>query len=184
MNSTHVKASVACYFRYIRQYPVVSFERSLKYTYNPDILAINKDRKLIEAEVKISVSDMKNDAKKRIWNLRTKVPSLYPMPYQFYYAVPHDIKDKALSIIEEWKQKGKLCGNTGLMVVDDKVNIGFNDITIIKKSPINKKSPKLNIKEVIQMVKHQSGSLCSAMVMLAKTQKEQTFDVDYIGYYI
>ena len=172
MNSTHVKTSVACYFRYIRQYPIVSFERSLKGLYNPDVLAVTKDRRLIEAEVKISTQDMKNDAKKRIWNIREHSPNLYTIPYQFYYAVPYTMKDKALEIISTWKNENKLCGNTGLIgIIEKDNNIGFKDAVVVKKAPINKNSPKLSVKQVIQMVKNQSGSLCSAMKMIAVLQK-------------
>ena len=61
MNSTHVKASVACYFRYTKQNPLVAFERSVRLSpRNPDVLAVDKQRRLTEIEVKVSMADFRN----------------------------------------------------------------------------------------------------------------------------
>ena len=85
MNSSYIKACVACYFRYKRQCVIVSFERPINnYLSKPDVFAVDKSRRLIEVEVKITMADFRNDIKKRIWNYRERLSDLYPMPYQFY----------------------------------------------------------------------------------------------------
>jgi len=172
LNSSYIKASVACYFRYNRQYPIVSFERGYDYagTYNPDILVINNKRYPIEIEVKVSLSDFKNDINKRIWNLREIVPDHYPMPYQFYYAVPYKLKDKVLPILDLWKNDGKIYGNVGLLIIEEKRKIGFNDLYVERKAPINKSCKRLTVKQVVKMVKNQSGTLCSMMIQIAKNK--------------
>lgn len=186
MNSLYVKASVACYFRYTRQNPIVAFERSLENYHhnNPDILTINEQRYLIEIEVKVSISDMKNDALKSTWNKRTKCPDLYSMPYQFYYAVPEELKDKAITILNQWNQENKLCGKTGLLTITEASKskyLGSDNVTITRKAPINKLAKRLSVKQVIQMVKHQTGTLCSLAVSEAKNQLPNK---DIIEYYI
>ena len=172
MNSNHVKASIVSCFRYKRQFPLVIFERSLKeYFFKPDILVVDKARNVIEIEVKVSIADLKNDLKKTVWKYRNKLPDLYKMPYQFYYAVPEDIKDKTLEIIKEWEKDGIINGQAGLLCVIDKQNIGFEDVIVVKKSKINNIIKKINIRDVIKMVKHQSGTLCSCAVKIAKLEK-------------
>jgi len=115
---------------------------------------------------------MKNDANKRIWNMRTKYPDMYPMPFQFYYAVPYKMKDKALFILDEWQKQNHICGKTGLLgVFEQKPHlIGLKDVTVIRRAPINKEAKKLSVKDTITMAKNQSGTLCSMAVHQARQQ--------------
>lgn len=173
MNSDYVKASVACYFRYQKQCPIICFERNIdNYMSTPDVLAIDKQRRLIEVEVKVSMSDLKNDAKKRIWKFREIIgdKSFYAVPYQFYYAVPYEIQDKALEIIKGWKKEGKECGKAGLLVVHQRSpkQIGLKDVHCEHRAPINKAAKKLTIKQTIIMARNQSGTLCSMAVHKAR----------------
>jgi len=170
MKSSHVKASVACYFRYKRQFPLISFERPIKHFFKPDILIITKSRKIIEIEVKVSLSDLKNDIKKSIWHRRERLPDLYPMPYQFYYAVPEKLKIKALEVINGWNKENKVSGKAGLLIVQDKKKIGWDDVYVAKKAIGNNKSKKVSIKDLITMVKNQTGTLCSCSVKIAKLE--------------
>jgi len=166
MNSDHVKASVASYFRYKRQCPIIAFERGITGASNPDILVVTKNRKLVEIEVKVNIYDLKNDIKKRVWAHRNVLPN--SMPYQFYYAVPTKLHNKALVIIEEWNKEGKIAGKTGLIAVRDKRNIGWNDVYVIKKAPINKACKKLTLRQMVKMVYNQSATLSSYAVKFAK----------------
>jgi len=151
---------------------LISFERPIKsYISNPDIFVVNKKRMLIEIEVKVSMSDFKRDCLKRIWAYRKKMPDLYPMPYQFYYAVPDTLREKAITVIEGWKQEGELCGKTGLVVVtpcNDIKFLGYNDVWVAKTAPSNKNAKRLGLKEITQMVINQSATLCSCAKKVAK----------------
>jgi len=172
MRSSHIRASIASYFRYKRQCPLIAFERAcLEIRANPDILIVNKNRMLIEVEVKTSVADFKNDAKKRIWQIRNSEYHKTLMPYQFYYAVPLDLKDKCLKVMNGWEEKDKKCGKMGLLSVMDKEEIGWNDVTVYKKSPINKKSKPISLKNIVKMSLHQSGSLCTIAIKIAKYER-------------
>jgi len=172
MNSARIKACVACYFRYKRQCNLVSFERPINtYFSKPDIFVINKQRRLIEIEVKISMADFKNDIKKRIWGYRDKMPNLYPMPHQFYYAVPKSLEEKSRALLQSWKEESNIYGKVGLLVVKEHNNrslLGYNDVYVSITAPTNKSSKKIPVKDLITMVKNQSATLCSEALKNAK----------------
>jgi hypothetical protein len=94
------------------------------------------------------------------------------MPYQFYYAVPHTLKDKALIVIDKWKEENRIQGNVGLISVSESLRIGVEDSYVVRKSPINKEAPRLTVKEMVKMVSHQSGTLCSSAIRVAKMKNE------------
>jgi len=177
MKSTQVKACVASYFRYTRQAPIISFERPLSnYFSKPDIFIVTKKRMLIEVEVKVNIYDFKNDVKKRTWLLRDEYPDLYPMPFQFYYAVSDDIRDKAKEVIDNWKVENKIYGNVGLIVVNEPKNLLYKQwnsslVWVMFKAPINKNAKKLTIKQIITMVRNQTGTLCSYASKVAEMEK-------------
>ena len=60
-----IKASVAAYWRYTRQCPLVAFESSSMlewgFAEQADVLAVDKGRYLIETEIKVSISDFRKD---------------------------------------------------------------------------------------------------------------------------
>jgi len=154
MTSDYIKMCVAEYFRYTRQCPIISFERSvIPYaSHNPDILVVSKDRRLIEIEVKISLSDFRADAKKRIWKHRDAGNAA--MPYQFYYAVPYELKDKVEPILRP---------DCGLLLVTEREQFFSKAVFTQKRAPINKRSQKLSLLRATRMAYNQTGTLCSLM---------------------
>jgi len=160
MNSDYIKACVAAYLRYERQMAIVVFERCLPELGVPDVLAVTPDRKLLEVEVKISMADFKNDAKKRkfqpYWKDRRKVRK------QQYYCMPAKLAS-VVTAPEGW----------GLLSVDDGQCYGLRRISVVTKAPVNKLAPRLTIKELVQMVKHQTGTLCHMAAKLARQELKQ-----------
>ena len=68
MTADEVKAVVLAYWRYTRQCPLVGVEGWCdlqNYGELADVLAVTKERMLIETEVKVTLSDLKSDIKKR-----------------------------------------------------------------------------------------------------------------------
>jgi len=69
VTADQVKAVIAAYWRYVRQCPVIALEvDSNLNTFvgeRADVLAVDKDRFLVETEVKLNLADLKRDAKKR-----------------------------------------------------------------------------------------------------------------------
>lgn len=64
----------------------------------PDVLGLTNKREVIEIEIKISVSDLRANAKKEV----QKYFAMFPEkgPNYFYYFVPHTIAEKASEIAE------------------------------------------------------------------------------------
>jgi len=156
MRSEYVKLCIAQYFRYQRQCKLVAFERAVHSLgwYVPDILIVNNDRKLIEIEVKVTLADFKADAKKRIW--KTRDTGKVKMPHQFYYGIPAELEEKIKPIMRK---------DCGLIRIGDKKEWqNYGDVvSVAKTAPVNKESKRLTARELVEMVNHQTGTLCSAL---------------------
>jgi hypothetical protein len=158
MNSFYLKTQVAEYLRYKRQCPVVVFERGLQYLDVPDVLAVSQDRKLIEVEVKISVADFRHDADKR--KFHPLIAARVMERKQRYYCVPRDMVER-IAIPANW----------GLMVVNDN-----RTVEVLKVAPSNRQAPRLTIKQVEEMVRHQTGTLISIAQKWCKLHALNTKD--------
>jgi len=111
IRAEQIKAAVASYYRYERQCPVVAFETNSQLEgwagELADVLVLDKNRQLIEIEVKLSISDLKRDVKKlKHQAFRNTVKSntmIRRMPtHLFYFAVPQEIANKAKPICDEF----------------------------------------------------------------------------------
>ncbi len=117
MNSEHLKAITASYWRYVMQCPVVALEVSSSLSSysddeRADILAINKNRFLIETEVKVSLGDLRRDYKKSKHRAYTSGGSRYPARY-FYFAVPKEIANDAKIICDDLYPYAGILGSDG-----------------------------------------------------------------------
>lgn len=86
MNSSYIKACLTCWLRFSKQISIFATEVG---KYNADLLFVDKGL-LIEIEVKTSVSDFKNDFRKKK-HLEYKHPANIWAPAIFYFAVTPDI---------------------------------------------------------------------------------------------
>ena len=108
MDSAYVRLAMLYYFRYKRQFPLVSCE-TWSCGDRADILAVDKKGFLWNIEVKISVSDLRNDGKKNIhrWARETNrdwemtVGKTAGIPARFSFALPDDLRTIADPIIRE-----------------------------------------------------------------------------------
>lgn len=182
MNSTIVKAELLAYWRYIRQCPLVGVE-----CFDQDVLVVTKSRSLVICEVKTSISDLRADGGKefhfraaKLWGIkkepknhkefRAAYKALYardiPIPNQFYFAVPTELEEKALAVIEERYPY------TGLIVVahyPEQHYWGYS-VAVSRIAPFLHKE-KCGIKTISVLVKSISASLASAYKALVKAQK-------------
>lgn len=102
MNSQDIKAKILQYCFYHRKYRpgVTEWE-------NRDVAVLTPNRELIEFEVKISLADLKADEKKAVkhWLMKGRKYGQEGLdnsvPMRFYYAIPENLADKALEIINE-----------------------------------------------------------------------------------
>ncbi len=151
-----LRACAAAFLRYTKQCPVIAFERGVDWHIRPDVLAVTKSRYLIEIEIKLTLADFKADRKKRRWhnNLYGGVGRR-----QFYYCVPQTLVEKVEGIVPT---------GCGLMMPTDHVMNGINVVRVIKRAPLNRKAPRLSLKQIVEMVRNQSGTLCSLAKIAAK----------------
>ena len=94
-----------------------------------DMLIVSKNRYLTEVEIKISLSDLKADFKKKHQHKDENIKN-------FYYAFPEEMKDKALELIP------KDCGI--LIAVKKECGIPYRKIECYRKPKINKKAKPIN----------------------------------------
>ena len=99
MTADNIKAVIASYWRYIRQCPVIALEVSYNLSSyaseeRADVLAVDKNRFLIETEVKVTLADLKRDVKKtKHRGFREGLSRC--VARHFYFAVPEDIANEA-----------------------------------------------------------------------------------------
>ncbi len=155
-----LKILAMCFWRFNRGCPIVAME----YKYgDADVLAVTKDGVVIETEVKVSIRDLKRDgAKSKHWAMQRDTD--FTRAHYFFFAVPEDIKEKAQAVIED------NFGYAGLLVVkpiDPSVNPRYNvPVYVAKEAHQFGLKPKLTQKEMIDVAKHMSTSLCRMGVEL------------------
>ena len=144
-----IKAAVATYWRYQRQCPVVAMEVDSqlgRWQGEPaDILVVNNDRQLMEIEVKVNLTDLKHDAKKKKHQsfLYRTTSTTY-----FYFAVPREIANKAKPICDDLFPYAGIIGTNG-----------GNDVEIYRpaKALCFK---KLRYGDCVTIIRGQSGTVC------------------------
>lgn len=163
MNANEVRACVAAWLRYKRQYPLVCFERPLDGDYNgkPDILAVDKQRYAVEVEVKISAADVRQEFKKRKYDRNYRLSS-NPWDHrvrQKYFAIPEDLRPKVEDLIPK---------HYGILTVRGWHPLGSPVVFASRRAKIHQ-AQRLTIKDVITMVRHQSGTLVSLALKSANS---------------
>lgn len=163
MNSDTIKACVAAYWRYKRQCPLVAFETGSRldwgYGEQADILAVNKERCLIETEVKVSIADLKKDKNKPRHCFFRDGGGHYPTAY-FYFAVPKDIANQVTLLCDSlFPYAGVLgCPNS-----TDELEVD------VYRNPKHLRGGKLSFKHILYMSRAQTATLCR----LARKVEEQ-----------
>jgi len=180
-----MKAELLAYWRYVRQAPLVGIE-----CFDQDVLTVTKSRKLVISEVKVSISDLRADGSKEfhfraahLYGIK-KEPKNYRearaqaqavwtrqegVPNQFYFAVPVELGEKALAVIEERYPYA------GLLVVAHYPECQFwgHSVVVARVAPTLHKE-KCSIKLVSTLVKSLTASLASAYKAVVKTQGKET----------
>jgi len=163
MNSDTIKACIAAYWRYQRQCPMVAFESSSRLDWGwgeqADVLAVNKERCLIETEVKVSLSDLRKDKNKPRHRFFRDGGGPYPTAY-FYFAVPKEIANQVTLLCDGlYPYAGVLgCPN------------GTDETAVeLYRNPKRLKGGKLSFKQILYMTRSQTATLCR----LARKVEEQ-----------
>lgn len=114
-----------------------------------DLLIVSQSGYATEIEIKISLSDLKADLKKEHGHRSNKIKYLY-------FAVPIELKEKALVLIPE---------RAGLITIQepDKTTRFFPSVKIVKSPIVNKQARKLTEKELLKL-----GSLAAMRIWSLK----------------
>ena len=166
MNSEQqLKAIIASYWRYVRQCPVIALEVNANLSSysdgeRADVLAVDKNRFLIETELKVTLADLRRDAKKSKHRaFREKSPTSCVARY-FYFAVPKDIANKACPICNDLYPYAGVLGTNGL----DEYGV------VIYRQAKFLPGKRLRYPQVLRIIFNQSGTVCR----LAKKVEELT----------
>ena len=101
-----------------------------------DMLIVTKNHYLTEIEIKISLSDLKADFKKKHQHKDENIKN-------FYYAFPEEMKEKAIELIPE---------EAGILIAIKKEDgIQYREIECYRKPKINKGAKPINDK-VLSMI--------------------------------
>lgn len=164
MNSRHLRAAVAAWLRYKKQAPVVAFERGIGAGI-PDVMAITKDRFLLEVEIKISMADFRRDKAKDKWRWRSFNRDSARDPAYFYYAVPREMVEKIRALIPE---------GTGIITMPNPETIngltGVPGVESVVAARRRQGAKRLRLIDCVDMVRHQTGTLVSLECEIAARQ--------------
>jgi hypothetical protein len=164
MNSNYLKAAAASWLRYDKNLNLIAFERGIG-SGNPDVIAVDNKRFLIEVEVKISMSDFRADAKKYKWKIQDGGYRPEAIPRLFYYLVPKDLVDKVKPELKE--------GHGLLTLGRRRMQNGMPEVISVVAARANKLSKRLSFPNLARMVKHQSGTLCALAASQAIAYEEE-----------
>jgi len=162
-NSETIKACIAAYWRYERQCPLVAFEAGSRLEWGwgelADVLAVSKERYLVETEIKVSMSDFRKDQHKPRHRHFKSNDGEYPTTH-FYFAVPKEI---ATQVSLACGQIYPYAGVLGCPEDTDELGVEVYR----KPKPLN--GQRLSMKQLIYLVRSQTATLCR----LAKKVDEQ-----------
>jgi hypothetical protein len=134
-------------------------ERGLDYRYRPDVLAVNRARKLIEIEVKRTVADFRANGNKAGLHHR------WGLPEQFYFLVPSTIAAEV---------RPGLGPGHGLLVPnhDRATPSGLPDLDVIVPARRDPGARVLGIAALAKMAKHLSGTLVTLAAVNERLRNE------------
>lgn len=152
MTADQIKAVIASYWRYVRQCPVIALEVSANLSSYPgdemaDVLAVNKNRFLIETEVKITLADLRRDVKKL---KHRHFQDNRGVARYFYFAVPREIANDAKTICDDFYPYAGILGANG--------SDEFGVEVYREGKPLAGK--KLSYPQVLRIIFSQSSTVC------------------------
>lgn len=115
-----------------------------------DALIMSKTGFLTEVEVKVSLGDMSMDGMKSKWTNKRAVKQLNDMIKYFYYAVPKDMADEALKIIET--SDVEAIKKAGLITLELTPNSRWI-IRVVQSPTANTKAKKLTLEQQYKLAR-------------------------------
>jgi len=162
INADEVKLAVLMYLRYEKQYPLVALESDCNLnTYGPlaDVMAVDKERRLVEVEVKVTLADFRRDKKKRKHSLLSREDNGYLPTSYFYFAVPTEIANKVAFECAQLYPYAGVLGTGGSRVA-------------VYRRVRQRQAKKLTLLQLSRMCYNQSGTVCRLARKAASSQKQ------------
>jgi len=179
-----IKAVVCCYWRFVRQCPLVATETTVggygfSTEFPPDVMAVSKNGFLIETEVKVSIADLRREITKQkyrvTWGLdglspRYQFPAKYSAAKFFYFAVPSAIVERAKPVLRE------LYPGAGLLEVEDLNPAQYK--SVIRWLPVAIRprampsARRLSVEATHALTLRIVNQMCSAMLDAANARRD------------
>jgi len=172
LNSDVIKAGMAAHYRYKEQCPLVALEaHCFLETWGgelADLLILTKGRRLIEVEVKCSLADLRQD---RFKSKHRQFRDGYGgTPTQrFYFAVPKEIANKAVRVCDQFFPYAGIWGVSAEKGAYSNVP-GWSFFVESYRHPKVLSGERLTVKQLVQMAREQSGTVCRLAKYKALTE--------------
>lgn len=119
IETERIAALVMCWLRFAKQHTYVAREAG---HFSADVLGTNL-KTIVEVEVKVSISDLRNDKKKSKHSFYASEDNQRgnegaSVPHQFYYAVPEIMKDAAIDFVQGLNK------NYGVLILSTQLHSG------------------------------------------------------------
>lgn len=149
-----LETSALYWLRFVKRCPLVLFERVPRsYCYSrPDVIGVTRSRYMVEIEIKRSMSDFRNNSKKRHVQARESILTRWPR--WFYFGVPDSMVEKVVSECPEW---------AGVIRLDETPNGATG---VVKSAPKNDRSSKLTILECARLMENLGNQIVTAEIRL------------------
>ena len=150
MTGAQIKTAMACFWRYEKQCPLVAFEADYR-----DVAAITLSGRLIETEVKTSLSDFRADSGKNKHGIfRNGNPSVW----RFYFAVPYDIANQVAAECDTLYPYAGVFGVGGKLAGIYTSILPFPVVSYRKAKQLSQK--KVSLSFAARLCRDQSATVC------------------------
>ena len=156
MHAGDVEIAVARLYGWRQCFIVPNVSWGLNFIHELDMLVISSSGYATEIEIKVSLSDLKADQKKKHTHYSQRIK-------YFYFAVPEGLQKKALELIPD---------RAGLIVVREKSKFRQPRTFIAKTAEVNKCAQKLTESDLIKLGKLAAMRIWSLKEHAYRLQKE------------
>jgi hypothetical protein len=144
--SDKIKIAALAYWRFEKHHMMGAIECK-----NSDVFTVSRTLFTTDTEVKVSISDMQREIDTKRYkheNFKNNIPDVWrkPSTHYFYFAVPLEMQDKALSIINERYSYAGL-----LVFIDGEIDVYNPHNIIMVKHSYRFNHGKVDIKELLQI---------------------------------
>jgi len=158
MRDFTLEAAALEWLRYEHRCKLVTFQRGVFYSHNPDVFGVEPSRRCIEIECKRSVGDFKADEHKRVTQLRRLgIVNVW----KFYFLVTPQIVERVRPLLP---------AGAGLLTLDSDLSkyTHIHRVRCLVGAQCNAHARRLNPREVAVAVAAQTATLQRVLAMFCR----------------